>query len=355
MSKKGSIGTTSMSRQSSFAFKGGSESLNDAALQFKLSKKVAELTLVVHMLFTRNHEREVELESTKTAYEMEIDTITNTFKEEIHRIRDENGDYKMKHLQEIEQIKHENSEAKKKLVEAHNKKVTEQSIELEKCKAELETSGSRMKRLQDEFDKLQKDFDLLSNERNLKNKVLEKDHVKIEKLQHQARINKEVMEKMKESIHSIQKSVNNKVQALERNNKVCNDLADTLRLQNELLENDYRTLKKKLADQTQHIKRLECQPAVPSCATSGTARAKTVESQSDRRSRDEEIERLKQEIQKYKLELSNRENNFNKIFSDIRPVMLNNGVCVRDSRELESRDSREENAVSRRTKLFSFK
>ena len=33
--------------------------MNDAALQFKLSKKVAELTLVVHMLFTRNHEREV--------------------------------------------------------------------------------------------------------------------------------------------------------------------------------------------------------------------------------------------------------------------------------------------------------
>ena len=49
-----------------------------------------------------------------------------------------------------------------------------------------------MKRLQDEYDKLQKDYDLLSNERNLKNKVLEKDHIKIDKLQHQARINKEV-------------------------------------------------------------------------------------------------------------------------------------------------------------------
>ena len=45
---------------------------------------------------------------------------------------------------------------------------------------------------------------------------------------------------MKESIHSIQKSVNHKVQALERNNKVCNELADSLRLQNELLDNDYR-------------------------------------------------------------------------------------------------------------------
>ena len=44
---------------SSFSFQGCVEPLNDAALQFKLSKKVAELTLVVHMLFTRNHEREV--------------------------------------------------------------------------------------------------------------------------------------------------------------------------------------------------------------------------------------------------------------------------------------------------------
>ena len=38
---------------------GCNEALNDTALPFKLSKKVAELTLVVHMLFTRNHEREV--------------------------------------------------------------------------------------------------------------------------------------------------------------------------------------------------------------------------------------------------------------------------------------------------------
>ena len=47
------------SRLSQGNFQGCSEPMNDAALQFKLSKKVAELTLVVHMLFTRNHEREV--------------------------------------------------------------------------------------------------------------------------------------------------------------------------------------------------------------------------------------------------------------------------------------------------------
>jgi hypothetical protein len=30
--------------------------------EFRMSKKVAELTQVVHMLFTRNHEKEVEIE-----------------------------------------------------------------------------------------------------------------------------------------------------------------------------------------------------------------------------------------------------------------------------------------------------
>jgi chromosome segregation ATPase len=40
--------------------------------EFRMSKKVAELTQVVHMLFTRNHEKEVEIEAMKEAYEYEI-------------------------------------------------------------------------------------------------------------------------------------------------------------------------------------------------------------------------------------------------------------------------------------------
>ena len=40
-----------------------------------MSKKVAELTQVVHMLFTRNHEKEVEIEALKEAYEFEISEV----------------------------------------------------------------------------------------------------------------------------------------------------------------------------------------------------------------------------------------------------------------------------------------
>lgn len=44
-------------------------------LEFRMSKKVAELTQVVHMLFTRNHEKEVEIDALKDSYEHEITTV----------------------------------------------------------------------------------------------------------------------------------------------------------------------------------------------------------------------------------------------------------------------------------------
>ncbi|KAL3866083.1 hypothetical protein ACJMK2_043421 [Sinanodonta woodiana] len=51
--------------------------------EFRMSKKVAELTQVVHMLFTRNHEKEVEIEALKEAYEHEISLIMDDAKRKI--------------------------------------------------------------------------------------------------------------------------------------------------------------------------------------------------------------------------------------------------------------------------------
>lgn len=63
--------------------------------EFRMSKKVAELTQVVHMLFTRNHEKEVEIEAMKEAYEYEIQTVM-----EDAEVRIANLDKKRKHLEE---------------------------------------------------------------------------------------------------------------------------------------------------------------------------------------------------------------------------------------------------------------
>ena len=55
--------------------------------EFRMSKKVAELTQVVHMLFTRNHEKEVELETIKNAYEYEIELVIKDAKCRIDKIQ----------------------------------------------------------------------------------------------------------------------------------------------------------------------------------------------------------------------------------------------------------------------------
>ena len=49
----------------------------------KLSKKVAELTVVVHMLFKRNHEKEVEYEYFKLLVEKEIQKINESYHKQI--------------------------------------------------------------------------------------------------------------------------------------------------------------------------------------------------------------------------------------------------------------------------------
>ena len=53
------------------------------SFDFRMSKKVAELTQVVHMLFTRNHEKEIEIEALKDAYEDEIDRVIKDAKDKI--------------------------------------------------------------------------------------------------------------------------------------------------------------------------------------------------------------------------------------------------------------------------------
>ena len=55
-------------------------------LEFRMSKKVAELTQVVHMLFTRNHEKEVEIDALKDAYEHEITLVIEDARDKITKL-----------------------------------------------------------------------------------------------------------------------------------------------------------------------------------------------------------------------------------------------------------------------------
>ena len=54
----------------------------------------------------------------------------------------------------------------------------------------------------EEHEQAKRDQDTLAKERIARDRAAEKDHLRIEKLQQNARANKELMEKMKENIHS---------------------------------------------------------------------------------------------------------------------------------------------------------
>ncbi|XP_063673866.1 protein FAM184A-like isoform X3 [Bolinopsis microptera] len=338
----------STSRQSSLAYKGCSEPMNDAALQFKLSKKVAELTLVVHMLFTRNHEREVELEATKEAYEQEINSITSFFEKEIMRLKSDLDKEKWKRLEEMERLTKAEDESTRKLLERHNKNVAELTGGNEKLTSDYRSLEEKYDRVVEDHEQAKRDHDVLAKERIAKDRAMEKDHLRIEKLQQNARANKELMEKMKENIHNIQKSVNHKISQMDANNRSANEVSENLRVQNEQLEAENKALRKKIVDQTSQLKRLESNPLLPPCPTSIKPKPKSIDGEI---SKDEEIERLKREVHKYRLELSNREENFNKIFSDMNPVTLRNGgmSCVKELRDGRTETARSTEAVTKKT------
>lgn len=69
----------------------------------RMSKKVAELTQVVHMLFTRNHEREIEIQCFKQLYDNELDRLELKNSSQIEKL-------KSMHRQEMEKMKTETIE-----------------------------------------------------------------------------------------------------------------------------------------------------------------------------------------------------------------------------------------------------
>ena len=75
------------------------------SFEFRMSKKVAELTQVVHMLFTRNHEKEVELEALKESYEYEIELVIKDAKNRIRRLESQILGLQKQHTESADQTR----------------------------------------------------------------------------------------------------------------------------------------------------------------------------------------------------------------------------------------------------------
>ena len=138
--------------------------------QFRLSKKVAELTKVVHLLFTKNREKELEVEAVKEAYEKEIDVVINDAKVRISKLENEITQQQQSHQQDVQHIHDEYAQQLQERDEALRKIDSSQNQEKNKLSRENDLLKHRVKALTEERDqmsaKMNQEITTLSHDRD---------------------------------------------------------------------------------------------------------------------------------------------------------------------------------------------
>lgn len=104
------------------------------SFEFRMSKKVAELAQVVHLLFTRNHEKEIEMEALKQSYEYEIEFVIDDAKNRINKLETTIAELNKRACVDVENLKkeHEHQLASKENDWRQKMSVSEKSLDEEK-------------------------------------------------------------------------------------------------------------------------------------------------------------------------------------------------------------------------------
>ena len=139
-------------------------------LKAKLSKKIAELSSVVQLLFTRNHEKELELSATKKACQDEIRRVTEEGKSKLNWLEKQLDD--LERFRTLLEMKTDECERTKATVETlHEKqlqterKVIERGTMLSEALAEIENLKKEIAaRSPEEVEALKREKLELSNE-----------------------------------------------------------------------------------------------------------------------------------------------------------------------------------------------
>lgn len=293
---------------------------NKRSLEFRMSKKVAELTQVVHMLFTRNHEKEVEVDALKDAYEHEIVLVQEDAKSKINKLqstvqelerkleREKNRQMEVVQTAVVQEQFDKEDEWRRKLVAAE-KALNEEKLETQhmrdllinaqkdieklrqKVQEQLDSKTDEIQRRESELSKLRKEiFDL---ERTLRDKDKQSGE-RIKNLEsNNERLENELveMQELLEETHRVKESLSAKVKQLE------NELKS--------LKRDFQ---KKVSDVVQQNHVVKIPRSAPI--------TQTITSYND------ELEKLRAEIRRYRLELFNRDYNFNRMFTEQKPMIV---------------------------------
>ena len=136
------------------------------------------MTQVVHMLFTRNHEKEVELEALKEAYEYEIELVLADAKKQLNKSYSLLQDEKQERAVLGEKLQGEADARVASLEEDWSKKVKWLEQELSDEKTDSNNCREQLQKAKLEIEKLQsgqsRDFQQLSRELSDKTKEVER-------------------------------------------------------------------------------------------------------------------------------------------------------------------------------------
>ncbi|XP_067931243.1 protein FAM184A-like [Watersipora subatra] len=283
--------------------------------EHKMSKKVAELTQVVHMLFIRNHEREVEIQMTKDLYRKEFQRIEKSYQEKVATLEG-----KLKSLTD----KSDESE------EAVKKKFSQSLLELESQwmkkydvkDSECTTERTLNKALKEKLAKCEQEFSELHSSMSnsstlLDTKLSVKEH-EIDKLRKRiSTTDKKLAEerqKVDEITNNLERSLTEKDEEIQSLRKTLdeaqtNEIALARKCQS--VEKELKTLKKELARKGTNESLSARGSATTHMSSDSSFAPQEVY---------EELDQLRKLVQKYRLELSNREGNFNRMFTEKTPV-----------------------------------
>ncbi|XP_072030204.1 uncharacterized protein [Amphiura filiformis] len=340
---------------------GKSVEVSKKSFEYKVSKKVAELIQVVHMLFTKNHERELELQATKDAYEEEIANVIRDARNRLAQLEQTLNDEKRRCEVQVKKIQLEASNKEKqnavKLREAckNAKESGDHVVILQKQNCELH---ERLKQIESEHTALQKLNENLSSElqqqvetksrasqnandsqtKNLTAALtqcqaeLQRREEDLKKLHAQLAQNQEADTKKSQHeklIDKLKLDLNHTKINLKTDKENWQQRLDEIRRENERLEQKNRNLEVYL----KQVKENELRSSSVSSSVNEQMKQAAGDSKNqvppqstrsygsfvDPR---EEVEKLRREIRWYRSELSNREDNFNRMFTDRSPIRL---------------------------------
>lgn len=319
----------------------------------KLSKKIAELSTVVQALFTRNHEKELELMATKKSYEDEMKRVTEEGKSKLTWLEKQLDD--LERFRTLLEMKTDECERTKATVETlqgkqleAEKKMSERGVLLREALVEIENLKEEIaSRSPEELQKLQREKRELSNE-------LEDERTTL-------REHKEMVMDLQNKVHIIEMNLNGMLNENETLKNECLRLSDELTTATD----DVTTLTQCLHDAKRHGERAlqrtrkledrnkqvsaektllaKCNDQLneqvnkllmkhqlrdkqirPSSPTPRTVEITALQNSKPTRpiQKTDEILYLKREIEKYRLELKNREDNFNRVFAEKSPLII---------------------------------